>query len=335
MKSQVPNIQTFIRPVLPYFTWVHVMVNLKGKDFLTLQDFTPQELKFIIEYAKQLKARFYAGERIIPLLSGKTLAMIFQKPSTRTRISFEVAMHQLGGKALYLNWNDLQLRRGETIEDTARVLSRYVDGIMARVYSHKDLIDMASAATIPVINGLSDMYHPCQILSDMLTIWEKKDKLEGVNVAYVGDGCNNVCHSLLIGCTKLGLNIKVACPKGYEPKKEVLNYAMGNAESSGSIVEVLHSPIEAVKDADVIYTDVWISMGQEAEAEVRLKIFPPYQVNLKLLEHAPKDVIVMHCLPAHRGQEITNEVIDGPKSVVWDQAENRLHAQKALLALLL
>ncbi len=311
------------------------MVKLKGRDFLTLQDFSPQELISILDYARQLKVRFYAGERIIPLLRGKTLAMIFQKPSTRTRISFEVAMYQLGGYALYLNWNDLQLRRGETIEDTARVLSRYVDGIMARVYDHEDLISLANAASIPVINGLSDMYHPCQIISDMLTIWEKKGKLSGVNVAYLGDGANNVCHSLITGCSKLGLNIKVACPKGYEPKREVLENAYKNAEISGSTIEVIHSPTEAVKDADVIYTDVWISMGQEAEAEKRLRVFPPFQVNSSLLKHAPQDVIVMHCLPAHRGQEITDEVIDGPKSIVWDQAENRLHVQKALLALLL
>ncbi|MCS7386905.1 MAG: ornithine carbamoyltransferase [archaeon GB-1867-005] len=308
---------------------------LKGRDFLTLQHYTSEELLTILEFAKYLKLKYYAGERFVPLLEGKTLAMIFQKPSTRTRVSFEVAMHQLGGHALYLNWNDLQLRRGETIEDTARVLSRYADGIMARVYSHSDLEDLAKAASIPVINGLSDMYHPCQILSDMLTIWEKKGRLKGVNVAYLGDGANNVCHSLLIGCSKLGLNIKVACPKGYEPRENVIKRATENAEESGSQILVTNSPTEAVSDADIIYTDVWVSMGQEAEAKERLKVFPPFQVNEDLLKKAPPSALVMHCLPAHRGQEITDEVIDGPRSIVWDQAENRLHVQKALLALLL
>ncbi|RLE55911.1 MAG: ornithine carbamoyltransferase [Candidatus Methanomethylicota archaeon] len=311
------------------------MSKLKGRDFLTLQDFTSEEIMKVLEFAKYLKLKHHAGEIYVPLLKGKALAMIFQKPSTRTRVSFEVAMHQLGGHALYLNWNDLQLRRGETIEDTARVLSRYANGIIARVYSHSDLEDLAKAASIPVINALSDMYHPCQILSDMFTIWEKKGKLKGINLTYLGDGANNVCHSLLIGCSKLGLNIKVACPKGYEPKKDVVEKAIKNAEKSGSQIEITNSPIEAVSDADIIYTDVWVSMGQEAEAERRLKVFPPFQVNEELLKNAPSEVLVMHCLPAHRGQEITDEVIDGPKSIVWDQAENRLHVQKALLALLL
>jgi len=261
--------------------------------------------------------------------------MIFQKPSTRTRVSFEVAMSDLGGRALYLRWDDLQLGRGETVADTARVLSRYVDGIMARVFSHKDLEELAKYADIPVINGLSDLTHPCQILADLLTILEKKAVLKGLKLAFVGDG-NNVCNSLLIGCTKMGMNISVATPKKYRPKEEIIQWAMENAQESGSKVEILESPEEAVKDADVIYTDVFVSMGEEKVAKEKLQAFQGYQVNRELVKHAKKDYIFMHCLPAHRGQEVTDEVIDDPvHSVVWDQAENRLHAQKAVLALLL
>jgi len=309
-------------------------LRLRGRDLLSLKDFTREELMYIIETAKMLKERFYAGERIIPVLKGKTLAMIFEKPSTRTRVSFEVAMYQLGGYALYLSRSELQLGRGETIADTARVLSRYVDGIMARVYKHKDLEELAKYASIPVINGLSDMYHPCQALGDMLTILEKKGKLSGLKVAWVGDG-NNVAHSLILASTILGLDIWVATPKGYEPKSEVVKIAEEFASKSGSNIQLTNDPIEAVKGADVIYTDVWISMGQEAEAEARLKAFKNFQVNSELVKYAKQDYIFMHCLPAHRGQEVTDEVIDGPNSVVWDQAENRLHIQKAILSLLL
>ncbi|HDO20682.1 MAG: ornithine carbamoyltransferase [archaeon GB-1845-036] len=312
-----------------------LLQNLRGRDLLTLQDFTSEELFTMIKLAEKMKLDYYSGKKVTSLLNGKTLGMIFQKPSTRTRISFEVAMTQLGGHAIYLNWNDLQLGRGETIADTAKVLSRYVDGIMARVFSHRDLEILAEAASIPVINGLSDLYHPCQIISDMLTIYEKKGRLKGVNLTFIGDGGNNICHSLLIGCSKLGLNIKVACPEKYKPKEEILKLANLNAGKSGSTVKITHSPEEGVKDADIIYTDVWVSMGQEEEAKTRMKIFPPYQVNSKLLEKAPEDVLIMHCLPAHRGYEITDEVIDSEKSIVWDQAENRLHVQKAVLALLL
>ncbi|MEM0084843.1 MAG: ornithine carbamoyltransferase [Candidatus Methanomethylicia archaeon] len=309
-------------------------MSLKGKDLLTLQEFTPEELWKMMKLAEKLKEEYYAGEKVKPLLKGKTLAMIFQKPSTRTRISFEVAMQQLGGNSLYLNWNELQLGRGETVSDTAKVLSRYVDGIMARVYKHKDLEEMAKAATIPVINGLSDLYHPCQALSDMFTIYEKKGYLKGVKLTFIGDGANNVCSSLIIASTKLGVNISIASPKGYTPREEVLKFAEINSAESGSKVEIFTSPEEAVKDADFIYTDVWVSMGQEEESERRLKVFLPYQVNSKLLSQAPK-ALVMHCLPAHRGFEITDEVIDSDKSIVWDQAENRLHVQKAILALIL
>jgi len=310
------------------------MVSLRGKDFLTLQDFTYEELKFLLDTAMELK-RARKRRQTEPLLFGKSLAMIFQKPSTRTRVSFEIAMRDLGGYALYLRWDDLQLGRGETIADTARVLSRYVDGIMARVFSHKDLEELAKYADIPVINGLSDLTHPCQILADLLTILEKKARLRGLKLAFVGDG-NNVCNSLLIGCTKMGIDISVATPKKYRPKEEIIQWAMENAQESGSRVEVIESPEEAVKDADVIYTDVFVSMGEEKIAEEKIKAFQGYQVNKELVKHAKKNYIFMHCLPAHRGQEVTDEVIDDPvHSVVWDQAENRLHAQKAILALLL
>jgi len=310
------------------------MVNLKGRDFLTLHDFTYEELRFLLDTALELKRARKRGF-FEPVLRGKTLAMIFQKPSTRTRVSFEVAMSDLGGRALYLRWDDLQLGRGETVADTARVLSRYVDGIMARVFSHKDLEELAKYADIPVINGLSDLTHPCQILADLLTILEKKAVLKGLKLAFVGDG-NNVCNSLLIGCTKMGMNISVATPKKYRPKEEIIQWAMENAQESGSKVEILESPEEAVKDADVIYTDVFVSMGEEKVAKEKLQAFQGYQVNRELVKHAKKDYIFMHCLPAHRGQEVTDEVIDDPvHSVVWDQAENRLHAQKAVLALLL
>jgi len=310
------------------------MKSLKGRDLLTLQDYTREEIMFILETAKMLKQRYYSGERVIPILKGKTLAMIFQKPSTRTRVSFEVAMLQLGGFVLYLSWNELQLGRGETIADTARVLSRYVDGIMARVYKQSDLEELAKYADIPIINGLSDLYHPCQALGDMLTIWEKKGRLKDLKIAWVGDG-NNVANSLIIISTKLGLDIAVATPKGYEPPKHVIEWAYENARASGSKIVLTNDPSEAVKDADVIYTDVWVSMGQEKEREIRLKVFRPYQVNKELIKKAKENVIFMHCLPAHRGEEVTDEVIDGPWSVVWDQAENRLHAQKAILSLLL
>lgn len=309
-------------------------MSLKGRDFLTLQEFTSEELWRIIKLAEKLKEEYYSGERIKPLLKGKILAMIFQKPSTRTRVSFETAMKQLCGDALYLSWNELQLGRGETISDTAKVLSRYVDGIMARVYRHKDLEEMARTATVPVINGLSDLYHPCQAISDMFTIYEKKGYLKGVKLAFIGDGSNNVCSSLIIAATKLGVDINVASPKEYMPRPEVLKFAEINSSNSGSKVNVFTLPEDAVRDADFIYTDVWISMGQEEESEKRLKIFSQYQVNSKLLLQAPK-TLVMHCLPAHRGFEITDEVIDSEKSIVWDQAENRLHVQKAILALIM
>ena len=308
-------------------------VNMKGKSITSMLDLTREEIWQILEFAKQLKNETLAGKRH-DYLAGKTLAMIFQKPSTRTRVSFEVGMYQLGGYALYLGANDLQLRRGETIADTARVLSRYVDGIMARVFDHKDIIDLATYATVPVIDGLSDFEHPMQILADFLTIWEKKGRLTGLKLAYVGDG-NNVANSLIFGSAIMGIDIYVASPKGYEPVAEVVNKAKEISSHSGSKVVITNDPVEAVRDADVIYTDVWASMGQESEAEERRKIFMPYQVNPDLVKYAKDDFIFMHCLPAHRGEEVVDEVIDGPNSVVFDEAENRLHAQKAVMALIM
>lgn len=310
-----------------------MVVSLAGRDILCLQDFTREEIETILKTAEMMKIWNKIGKPH-RVLEGKTLAMIFQKPSTRTRISFEVGIYQLGGYGLYLNAQDLQLRRGETIADTARVLSRYVDGIMARVFDHQDVVDLAKYASVPVINGLSDFAHPCQALADYMTIKEKKGRIEGLKVVYVGDG-NNVAHSLMIAGTKLGANVVVATPEGYEPDPKVIKWAEENSAESGGSFELLHDPVKAVKDADVIYTDVWASMGQEAEAEQRRKIFMPFQVNKELVKHAKKDYIFMHCLPAHRGEEVTDDVIDSPNSVVWDQAENRLHAQKAAMALIM
>jgi len=312
---------------------MNMVVSLAGRDILCLQDFTREELETILKTAEMMKIWNKIGKPH-RVLEGKTLAMIFQKPSTRTRISFEVGIYQLGGYGLYLNAQDLQLRRGETIADTARVLSKYVDGIMARVFDHQDVVDLAKYGSVPVINGLSDFSHPCQALADYMTIKEKKGRIEGIKVVYVGDG-NNVCHSLMIAGTKLGANVVVATPEGYEPDAKVIKWAEKNAAESGGSFELLHDPVQAVKDADVIYTDVWASMGQEAEAEERRKIFMPFQVNKDLVKHAKKDYIFMHCLPAHRGEEVTDDVVDSPNSVVFDEAENRLHAQKAAMALVM
>ncbi len=279
-----------------------MVVSLAGRDVLCLQDFTREELETILKTAEMMKIWNKIGKPH-RVLEGKTLAMIFQKPSTRTRISFEVGIYQLGGYGLYLNAQDLQLRRGgETIADTARVLSRYVDGIMARVFDHKDVEDLAKYASVPVINGLSDFSHPCQALADYQTILEKKGRIQGLKIVYVGDG-NNVAHSLMIAGTKLGANVVVATPEGYEPDPKVIKWAEQNAAESGGSFELLHDPVQAVKDADVIYTDVWASMGQEAEAEERRKIFMPFQVNKELVKHAKPDYIFMHCLPAHRGEK--------------------------------
>ncbi len=308
-------------------------LNFKGRDLLSLHDFTPEEVSAFIELAGELKAKQKRNE-LHHHLQGKTLGMIFQKHSTRTRVSFEVAMYQLGGYPLFLSTNDLQLGRGESIADTARVFSRYLDGIMIRAYAHSDVVELAKYATIPVINGLTDLLHPCQILADLQTVKEKKGKLAGLKLAYVGDG-NNICHSLLFGCAKVGMNISVASPDGYEPKEEIVRLAREDASHTGSKIEIGGDPIEAVAGADVVVTDVWTSMGYEDEQEKRIKAFASYQVNEKLVSYAKKDFIFLHCLPAHRDEEVVAEVIDGPHSVVWDEAENRLHAQKAVLSLLL
>ncbi len=311
------------------------MRKLKYKDLLSISDLSEEELTYLLEISKLFKGRYYAGERVINVLGGKSVAMIFQKPSTRTRVSFEVAIHQLGGYALYLNWNDLQLGRGETIADTARVLSRYVDGVVARVLKHSDLVELASHSSIPVINALSDLEHPCQTLADLLTIWEKKGRLEGVKITFIGDGGDNVLNSLLLASAKLGIDISIATPVGYEPKEVILKMAESDARKHGSTIEVIREPEVAVRGADVIYTDVWVSMGQEAERARRIADLSKYKVTVDLIKLAKEDVIFMHCLPAKRGEEVVDDVIDGKWSVVWDQAENRLHTQKAVLALLL
>lgn len=306
-----------------------LMKTLKGKDCLTLADFSTGEILSLLDLAQQLKK-----EKFSPLLMGKSLGMIFEKPSTRTRVSFEVGMTQLGGHALYLNTNDLQIGRGETIADTAKVLSRYVDAIMIRTFEQEKVEALAEAADVPVINGLTNEFHPCQVMADLLTIKEQLGKLVGKTLVYVGDG-NNMVHSLAIGAAKVGMNCIVATPAEYEPDPEIVVMAQSFAAQSGSVIEVTNDPFAAVEAADVVYTDVWISMGDEEEKDARLEALTPYQVNLPLLAHAKKAPLFMHCLPAHRGEEVTADVIDGPNSIVFDQAENRLHAQKALLAALI
>ncbi|MRG88265.1 ornithine carbamoyltransferase [Salinibacillus xinjiangensis] len=307
--------------------------NLKGKDFLTLQDFSSSEIQYLLELATDIKQKQKKGIVAQPL-KGKTLGMIFEKSSTRTRVSFEVGIYQLGGMGLFLSSNDIQLGRGETIEDTAKILSGYLDGIMIRTFSQTDVETLANHANIPVINGLTDLFHPCQVLADLLTIQEHKGSLEGQKLAYIGDG-NNMAHSLLIGCAKVGMDISIATPKGYEPDLQICEEAKSIALNTGSTIEILEDPKQAVKNADVIYSDVWASMGQEEEQKMREQQFHSYQVNQQLIELAKKDVSFMHCLPAHRGEEVTVEVIDGPHSIVFEQAENRLHAQKGLMVALM
>jgi ornithine carbamoyltransferase len=308
-------------------------VHMKGKSLASLDHLTREEIEQILKTSELLKLQLIRGQEH-PVLKGKTLAMIFEKPSTRTRVSFEVGMWQLGGYALYLSSGDLQLGRGETIADTARTLSRYVNGIMARVFSHQTILDLIHHSKVPVINGLSDFSHPCQGLADLFTVYEKKGRLDGLKLAYVGDG-NNVAHSLIDGCSKVGMNIVLACPKGYEPDSKVVAQGKKEARKNGSEVRVTDDPKEAVKGADIIYTDVWASMGKEKEHAERVRILKPYQVNSKLVKGAKEDYIFMHCLPAHRGEEVTDEVADSKNSVVFDQAENRLHTQKALMALVM
>jgi ornithine carbamoyltransferase len=308
--------------------------SLSKKDVLSIADLSANEIHLILKVAARLKKEQKSGKSR-QFLRGKTLGMIFQKPSTRTRVSFEVGMSQLGGDAIYLSANDIQLARGETIEDTAKTLSLYLDCIMARVYDHTDVQKLATYASVPVINGLSDAFHPCQILADLLTIQEHKKKLKGLQLAWLGDG-DNVCNDLMLGCAKTGISMAAACPKGYEPLEEVVRIAKEEGKKTGADIAITEDPASAAKDADVIVTDTFISIGKEGERATREAMFlPKYQVNSDIMKLAKKSAIFMHCLPAKRGQEVTSEVIDGKSSVVWSEAENRLHVQKALLCLLM
>ncbi len=308
---------------------------LRGRDLLSIRDLTRDEVYAIFQVAGLLKGRTLQYQVDHPILPGKTLAMIFEKPSLRTRVTFETGMTQLGGHAIYIQPSDIALGTRESVPDAARNFERMVQGIMARVFSHQTVVDLAKYANIPVINGLSDLEHPCQALADFLTIYEKKGDPKGLKVAYIGDGSSNTCHSLMLLAAKLGANFAVGCPEGYEPDTVIHTAAKREADENGATITITTDPMEAARDADAIYTDVWTSMGQEAESEVRLPIFRPYQVNQALVDVSKADSIVLHCLPAHRGEEITDEVIDGPQSVVFDEAENRLHAQKAVMALVM
>lgn len=298
------------------------------KDFLTLWDLSSEEISRLLKKAVDLKAVRDAGQ--CPLI-GKSIGLLFEKPSTRTRVSFDVGIYQLGGNPIYLNSSDLQLGRGESVPDTARTLSRYLDGIVIRTFAHSTLERFAASADVPVINGLSDLHHPCQTLADLVTMLEKKGRIKGLKVAYVGDG-NNVCNSLIEAASLMEFDLTIACPEGFEPDPGVLDRARKTAKSE---IIVLGNPKEAAGMADVVYTDVWVSMGEERQSKDKKKKLEKYQINNDLLSSSKKDVVVLHCLPAHRGEEITDEVIDGPHSAVFDQAENRLHAQKALLEMLI
>ncbi|MFH1224102.1 MAG: ornithine carbamoyltransferase [Pseudomonadota bacterium] len=306
---------------------------MKKRSFVCDYDFTKQEVISIFERAKKVKAEVKSG-KLVPYLAGKTLGMIFEKSSTRTRVSFEVGMYQLGGSGLFLSSKDIQLGRGETIEDTARVLSRYVDIIMARTFEHSKVEDLARYGDVPVINALTDLLHPCQAYTDYYTAWEKGKKLEGLNFVYLGDG-NNVSHSLMLTGAILGSNVIISSPKSMAPKSEIVKKAKEIAAKSGGSVNVVEDPKEACKNADVIYADVWASMGQEAQFAEKEKALKPYQVNKTLFSLAKKDAFFMHCLPAHRGEEVTADVIDGSNSVIFDEAENRLHVQKAIMLFLM
>jgi ornithine carbamoyltransferase len=310
-----------------------IPAHLKGRDFLRINDWAPEELVLVLDHADRLKAR--QRERVPHLLlEGRTLGMIFQKPSTRTRVSFEVGISQLGGTGLYLAAGDLQLGRGEAIRDTAVVLSRYLNGIMIRTFEQADVDELAEHADIPVINGLTDEFHPCQALADAMTIRERLGGFEGVRVAYLGDG-NNVCHSLMVACAKLGMDFVAATPAGYEPSEEVVGWARTAAEVAGTSVELTNDPRAAATGADVLYTDVWTSMGQDEGREQHLADLAGYGIDQDMVALGSERAVVLHCLPAHYGEEITEDVLYGPNSAVWDQAENRLHAQKALMALVI
>lgn len=304
-----------------------------AKDLLDVATMPRKQILDLLQFAASLKNKQRQGTPH-RLLVGKTLGLLFQKPSTRTRVSFEAGMNQLGGHALVLPMGDIQLSRGETVSDTARVLSRYLDGIVIRTYDHSIVEEWAAEATMPVINGLTDHSHPCQALSDLLTIREIKGRLKGINLAYIGDG-NNVANSLIEAGAKMGMRVVIGCPSGYQPDQRVIDRARMEGQTTGAAIDVVENPLVAVKEADVVYTDVWISMGREREQARRLRTLTPYQLNGRLLQRAKPDAIVMHCLPAHRGEEITADVLDGPQSVIIDQAENRLHMQKAILSQLL
>jgi len=301
------------------------------KDFISIKDLSREEIEEIFALTAELKKDKSKFSRA---LSGKTLVLVFQKPSNRTRVSFEVGMYQLGGNSMYLAPNEINLGVRESIKDVAKTLSRYVDAIVLRTFKHKDVLEMAQYSTVPVINGLSDFSHPCQALADVYTIREKLSRPKEKILAYIGDG-NNVCHSLLYACAKVGLNMNVATPKGYEPDKIALKEAKSIAQENNASINLFNNPKDAVRNADVVYTDVWASMGEEGEAKIRKKLFKEFQINNNLIKLSKKNVFIMHCLPAHRGEEITDEVIDSQNSIVFDQAENRLHIQKAILIILL
>lgn len=309
------------------------MPTLKGRDFLTMANYSQDEIYQILSKALELK-RSKRLNLVDQSLKGKSVALIFQKPSTRTRVSFEAGIAQLGGHPVVLNADDMQLTRGETFRDTGIVLSRYVDGIVMRTFAHNNLEELAKGATVPVINGLSDDAHPCQVMADLMTILEKKDRLAGIKLAYIGDG-NNVANSLLLASAKVGINISISSPKGFEPEEEIVSNTRRFIRGISAKINITDDPVEGVKNADVVYTDVWTSMGDENEYDQRKIIFESYQVNNDLLAHAKDNVIVMHCLPAHYGEEIALDVLEKHDCVIFDQAENRLHAQKALLKLLI
>jgi len=303
------------------------------RDLLCVTDLDVSEILWIFELTDSILRKAQVGEKYLPL-NGKSVGLIFQKPSTRTRVSFEVGIHQLGGYPIFLRHDEIQLGIRESIEDLGRTLSQYLDIIIARTYLHKDIELLAKSAEVPVINGLSDLFHPCQALSDVYTIWKKKGEIRGLNLTFIGDGGNNVSHSLLLISAMMGMNITIATPSNYMPNKEILSLAKGISRRSKSQIKIIHDPMESASGADVIYTDVWTSMGQEKEEKVRKKIFAPYQVNKEILNAAKDDCLVMHCLPAHRGEEITSEVLDDKHSIVFEQARNKLHVQKGILVFL-
>ncbi len=304
-----------------------MMFGKRKKDLLTISEMSANDILELLELARKLKRAPLSRKSA---LKDKTLALLFQKPSNRTRISFEVAMVHLGGYALYLSPQEINMGKRESVKDVAAVVSRYVDGVVARVFAHKDVVEFADSAEVPVINGLSDLAHPCQALSDVFTMREQKKKFKGVTVAYIGDG-NNVLNSLMIACAKTGISIRVAAPEGYRPDPDIVALAARTAKRRGSYVEVFGDPAEAAKGADFVYTDVWVSMGQEEKKEKRMRDFKGFQIDARVMARAKKDAYFMHCLPAHRGEEVSAEVIDGKRSIVYDQAENRMHVEKAVL----